>query len=99
MNLFATKFRLPAAALPVPRVPGRLFRRCISLFVAVVCLTLMANGILEMLFAYHQQKASLIRLQREQAEAAVAKIVHFIKEIESLIELTTQLPWVPNDLN
>src|SRR2546421_12730840 len=32
-------------------------------------------------------------IQREQAEATAAKIAQFIKEIESQIGWTTQLPW------
>ena len=40
-----------------------------------------------------EHKASLIRIQREQAEAAAAKIGQFIKEIESQVGWTTQLPW------
>ena len=35
----------------------------------------------------------LIRIQREQAEAAAAKIGQFVKEIESQLGWTTQLPW------
>jgi hypothetical protein len=35
----------------------------------------------------------LIRIQHEQAEAAAAKIGQFIKEIESQLGWTTQLPW------
>ena len=35
----------------------------------------------------------MVRIQREQAEAAAAKISQFIKEIESQIGWTTQLPW------
>src|SRR5262249_61332085 len=42
---------------------------------------------------YQEHKASLIRIQREQAEAAAAKIGQFIKEIESQLGWTTQLPW------
>ena len=38
-------------------------------------------------------RLSLIRIQREQAEAAAAKIGQFIKEIEGQIGWTTQLPW------
>ena len=38
-------------------------------------------------------KTSLIRIQREQAEAAAAKIGQFVKEIESQLGWTTQLPW------
>jgi hypothetical protein len=42
---------------------------------------------------FQEHKASLIRIQREQAEAAAAKISQFIKEIESQVGWTTQLPW------
>jgi signal transduction histidine kinase len=47
----------------------------------------------EIWFSYQEHKASLIRIQREQAEAAAAKISQFIKEIESQVGWTTQLPW------
>ena len=47
----------------------------------------------EVCFYYQEHKASLIRIQREQAEAAAAKIGQFIKEIESQLGWTTQLPW------
>ena len=44
-------------------------------------------------FSYQENKESLIRIQREQAEAAAAKIGQFIKEIESQVGWTTQLLW------
>jgi signal transduction histidine kinase len=47
----------------------------------------------EIWFSFQEHKASLIRIQREQAEAAAAKISQFIKEIESQVGWTTQLPW------
>src|SRR5207302_2256233 len=47
----------------------------------------------EVFFYYQEHKASLVRIQREQAEAAAAKIGQFVKEIESQIGWTTQLPW------
>ena len=43
--------------------------------------------------SYREHKAALIRIQHEQAEAAAAKISQFIKEIESQLGWTTQLPW------
>jgi signal transduction histidine kinase len=70
-----------------------LFRKYVGLFVAVVSLALLANGALEIWFSYQEHKASLIRIQREQAEAAAAKIGQFVKEIESQLGWTTQLPW------
>src|SRR5215218_5564066 len=70
-----------------------LFRKYVGLFVAVVSLALLINGALELWFSYQEHKASLIRIQREQAEAAAAKIGQFVKEIESQLGWTTQLPW------
>src|SRR5215475_7116815 len=75
------------------QINGPLFRKYVALFVAVVCVVLLSNGLFEIGFAYQEHKASLIRIQREQAEAAAAKIGQFIKEIESQVGWTTQLPW------
>jgi signal transduction histidine kinase len=75
------------------QIGGALFRKYVALFVAVVCVALVSNGALEIWFSYQEHKASLVRIQREQAEAAAAKIGQFIKEIESQVGWTTQLPW------
>ncbi|WP_025034869.1 sensor histidine kinase [Bradyrhizobium sp. DOA9] len=71
----------------------RLFAKYVALFVAVVAIALLANGLFEVYFYYREHKASLIRVQHEQAEAAAAKIGQFVKEIESQLGWTTQLPW------
>ena len=78
---------------PAARARGRLFRKYVGLFLAVVCIALLTNGLSEIIFSFQEHKASLIRIQREQAEAAAAKISQFIKEIESQVGWTTQLPW------
>jgi signal transduction histidine kinase len=75
------------------QIGGALFRKYVALFLAVVCVALLSNGLFEIYFSYGEHKASLIRIQREQAEAAAAKISQFIKEIESQVGWTTQLPW------
>ena len=62
-----------------PRARGRLFRKYVGLFLAVVCVALLTNGLSEIWFSYQEHKASLIRIQREQAEAAAAKISQFIR--------------------
>src|SRR6185436_19043081 len=72
---------------------GPLFRKYVALFVAVVCVALITNGVFEVWFLYQEHKTALIRIQREQADAAAGKIARFIKEIESQIGWTTQLPW------
>jgi signal transduction histidine kinase len=75
------------------RVRSRLFTKYVALFVAVVGVALLSNGIFEVFFYYREHKAALIRIQHEQAEAAAAKISQFVKEIESQLGWTTQLPW------
>jgi signal transduction histidine kinase/CheY-like chemotaxis protein len=82
-----------AAEAPVVKTRRRLFTKYVVLFVAVVCIALVSNGVFDVLFYYQEHKASLIRIQREQAEAAAAKIGQFVKEIESQLGWTTQLPW------
>src|SRR5262249_54953409 len=77
----------------VAKTRRRLFTKYVALFVAVVCIALVSNGVFDVFFYYQEHKASLIRIQREQAEAAAAKIGQFIKEIESQLGWTTQLPW------
>jgi signal transduction histidine kinase len=75
------------------RIRTRLFTKYVALFVAVVAVALLSNGIFEVFFYYREHKAALIRIQHEQAEAAAAKIGQFVKEIESQLGWTTQLPW------
>ncbi|MGA8900788.1 ATP-binding protein [Bradyrhizobium sp.] len=76
-----------------PKIRSRLFTKYVALFVVVVGAALFSNGIFEVFFYYREHKAALIRIQHEQAEAAAAKIGQFIKEIESQLGWTTQLPW------
>ncbi|HMF21937.1 MAG TPA: ATP-binding protein [Pseudolabrys sp.] len=75
------------------RTPGQLFVKYVALFVAVVSIALLSSGAFEIWFSYNEYKDSLVRIQREQAEAAAGKIAQFIKEIESQVGWTTQLPW------
>ena len=75
------------------KIRSRLFTKYVALFVAVVGIALLSNGIFEVFLYYREHKAALIRIQHEQAEAAAAKISQFIKEIESQLGWTTQLPW------
>ena len=83
----------PAGVPPGSKRRSRLFTKYVALFVAVVGVALLSNGIFEVFFYYREHKAALIRIQHEQAEAAAAKISQFIKEIESQLGWTTQLPW------
>src|ERR1700750_89412 len=78
---------------PQPGVRVRLLFKYILLIFALLLLALITNGGFEICFSYQEHKASLVRIQREQAEAAAAKIGQFIKEIESQLGWTTQLTW------
>jgi signal transduction histidine kinase len=83
-----------ASGAAVPRkIRSRLFLKYAGLFVAVVCVALVTNGVFEIWVSYREHKDALIKIQHEQAEAAAAKIGQFIKEIESQIGWTTQLLW------
>src|ERR1700736_2786029 len=83
----------PVAQPLATKIRSRSFTKYVALFVAVVAVALLSNGIFEVFFYYREHKAALIRIQHEQAEAAAAKIGQFIKEIESQLGWTTQLPW------
>ncbi len=78
---------------PAPAARRRLFRKYVALFLAVVSVALLADGAFEIWFSYRDHEASLIRIQREQAASAAAKISAFITEIQSQIGWTTELPW------
>ena len=72
---------------------GRLFRKYVALFVAVVTAALVANGLFEVWFSYQASRDYLIRIQSEQASAAAFKIGDFVTSIQSQLGWTTQLPW------
>jgi len=69
---------------------NRLFRKYVVPFVGVVLLALLSNGLLEIYFAYHENKSALAQIQREKAAAAAVRIEGFVKEIERQMGWTTQ---------
>src|SRR6516165_10803253 len=88
----------PAPARSRPRLRIGLFLKYVVLFFAVVLVALITNGAFEVWFSYQEYKSSLIRIQREQAEAAADKIGQFVHEIEAQVGWTTQLPWSDSTL-
>ncbi len=68
---------------------GRLFRKYVVLFVALVTGALLASGLIEIYFSYQENKAALVSVQREKAVAAASRIEQFSKEIEGQIGWTT----------
>jgi signal transduction histidine kinase len=69
---------------------NRLFRKYVGPFVAVVLLALLTNGLLEIYFAFQENKSALAQIQREKALAAALRIEAFVKEIERQMGWTTQ---------
>ncbi len=69
-----------------------LFRKYVVLFLAVVSLALIPNGLLDIWFSYHALKTLLVRTQTEQAKAAAEKIGQFVHEVEGQMAWATQLP-------
>jgi signal transduction histidine kinase len=85
-----------AGESPAPqptRARGRLFRKYVAMFVAVVCVALLASGALEIWFSYEEHQASLVRIQQQQAEAAAAEIEQFVRGVETELGWMVQLPW------
>jgi signal transduction histidine kinase len=75
---------------------SRLFRKYVALFMAVVCLALVTNGLFEIWFYYQDHTTSLIHIQREQADAAAGKVGSFVKEIEGHLGRTNQMALTPS---
>src|SRR5688572_4780757 len=71
---------------------GRLFRKYVAAFIAVIAVALTVNGIFQIWLSYQEQRRLLIRIQREQADAAAGRIVQFVKEIERQMGWTMHFP-------
>jgi signal transduction histidine kinase len=89
----ATTTQLAAPDAAPSRRGGKLFRKYILLFVALVGGTLLANGALELWFSYQENKEALAQVQHEKALAAAARIEQFIDEITRQIGWTTRAQW------
>ena len=73
---------------------GRLFRKYVILFVALVSGALLTSGLLELYFSSEENRAALVAVQREKAAGASSKIEQFIREIERLLGGAVQAPVV-----
>jgi signal transduction histidine kinase/DNA-binding NarL/FixJ family response regulator len=71
---------------------GRLSRKYLAAFVGIVSAALVINGTIDAWFSYQEQKRLLIGIQREQADAAAAKISQFVGEVERQLGWLAQLP-------
>src|SRR5437868_15466941 len=77
----------------------RLFRKYALLFVALVGTALSINSSFDFWFSYQENKAALIRVQQEKAEAAARRIEEFVDEIKSQIGWTTHAQWSAGPLD
>jgi GAF domain-containing protein/anti-sigma regulatory factor (Ser/Thr protein kinase) len=88
------------AAAPAGAAPRRrLFRKYALLFIALVGAALLVNSTFDFWFSYEENKASLVRIQQEKADAAARRIEEFIGEIERQIGWTTHAQWASGPLD
>ena len=64
------------------RVRGTLFRKYVLVFVAAIGGMLIVRGTIELYSSYRDNKAAVVRLQKEKAASAALRIEHFIRQIE-----------------
>src|SRR3984893_3973988 len=91
-NAFVRKWARPRL------MQGRLFRKYVATIVAVVCLALVANGLVDIWFSNREQRDLLVRIQQGQAAYAAANIGQYFTEIENQMAWVTSLPWSVDDL-
>ena len=84
---------VPEAAPRSAALRGRLFRKYVLLFVGLVGAALVISGGVDFWFDYEGNKAALIDVQQEKANAAAQRIEEFFGEIERQIGWTTHAEW------
>jgi two-component system, NtrC family, sensor kinase len=77
------------------KVRGRLFRKYVRAFIAVIGGMLIVWGLVEVYFTYGENKAALVRLQREKAVTARVRIEQFVREIEGQVGWATHSAFMP----
>ena len=75
---------------PIRTPRGRLFRKYVVLFATLISTALLVSGLVDLYFAYQENKTALVALEREKAVAAASRIEGFVKEIERQIAWTAQ---------
>jgi signal transduction histidine kinase len=86
-------------AVQTPAQPrNRLFRKYALLLTGLVGAALLVNSGFDLWFSYQENKAALIRVQQEKANAAAQRIEEFIDKIESQIGWTTDAQWAAGPL-
>jgi GAF domain-containing protein/HAMP domain-containing protein/anti-sigma regulatory factor (Ser/Thr protein kinase) len=99
-SLTPAHWAAPGHAAPAGAPPRRrLFRKYALLCVALVGAALLINSAFDFWFSYQENKAALIRVQQEKADAAATRIEEFIGEIERQIGWTTHAQWASGPLD
>jgi signal transduction histidine kinase len=81
------------------RIAGSgLFWKYLVTMAGIVSATSLAIGLTAIWFSYHQHRDALNLIQREQTDAAAAKISQFVKEIERQLGWLVQVPWAATTL-
>ena len=76
--------------MTTPPARGRLFRKYVVVLLLLVGGVLLVSSALDLYFSYQETKAALVRIGREQAVAAAARIEQFVQDIERQVRWTTQ---------
>jgi len=74
------------------RVRRTLFRKYVFVFVTVIGSMLIFRGLIELYISYRDNRAAIVRLQKEKAATAALRIEHFIREIQG------QIRWVSHPI-
>jgi signal transduction histidine kinase len=75
-----------------------LFWKYVVLFTLATSAAFILDGLVDIWLTYRDHRATLVRIQREQAIAAAARITQFIREIEAQLGWTTHLSWATTTL-
>ncbi|RDJ21986.1 response regulator [Bosea caraganae] len=78
----------PGEAMPGKRPRGRLARKYAVFVGSAICIALGLNAVIGTFFAFADQRALVVRVQQEQAQAAAGQIGSFVTDI------MRQLDWV-----
>jgi signal transduction histidine kinase len=73
----------------------RLFRKYVVIIVGLVGGMLIAGGATEIYFSYQENKATLVRVQREKAETAATRVEEFLHRIVTEIAWTARSAYLP----
>jgi GAF domain-containing protein/sensor histidine kinase YesM len=89
---------LPGADAPTPR-RGRLFRRYLTLILALVCGALLVSGGISLYFANADNRAAAVGLQHEKALSAAFRIQQYIDAVDKQLRFAAFLQINPTDMD